>query len=102
VATYFAKLPYVPVVQAGDAKAIALGKEATERCETCHGDTGGTPDEAETPKLNGQWAQYMHLEMLKYRNESVQMPYKKMRGNAKKLSEDEVAAAAQFYAAQPK
>jgi cytochrome c553 len=40
--------------------------------------------------------------MLKYRNESVQMPYKKMRGNAKKLTDDDVAAAAKFYAAQPK
>lgn len=102
LATYFAKLPYVPVVQPADAKIIAKGKEATERCETCHGATGGEPDDAETPKINGQWAQYMELEMMKYRTDSVKMPHRKMRGNAKKLADDDVAAAAQYYAAQPK
>jgi sulfide dehydrogenase cytochrome subunit len=58
LATYFSKLPYVAVVQPADAKVMARGKEATERCETCHGATGGAPDDDETPKLNGQWAQY--------------------------------------------
>ncbi len=102
LATYFSKLPYVPVVQAGDAKAVARGKEATERCETCHGATGGQPDDNETPKINGQWAQYMEMELMKYRTDSVKMPHKKMRGNAKKLADDDVANAAHFYAAQPK
>lgn len=102
LATYFSKLPYVPVVQKADAGIVAKGKGATERCETCHGGTGGEPDDAETPKLNGQWAQYMEMELMKYRTESVKMPHKKMRGNAKKLADDDVAAAAQYYAAQPK
>lgn len=102
LATYFSKLPYVPVVQPADAKVLAKGKEATERCETCHGATGGEPDDNETPKLNGQWAQYMEMELMKYRTDSVKMPHKKMRGNAKKLADDDVATAAQYYAAQPK
>lgn len=102
LATYFAKLPYVPVVQPASAAIVAKGKEATERCETCHGVTGGEPDDAETPKLNGQWAQYMEMELMKYRTESIKMPHKKMRGNAKKLADDAVEAAAQYYAAQPK
>lgn len=102
LATYFSKLPYTPVVQGVGAAILAKGKEATERCETCHGATGGEPDDAETPKINGQWAQYMELEMMKYRTDSVKMPHRKMRGNAKKLADDDVAAAAQYYAAQPK
>jgi sulfide dehydrogenase cytochrome subunit len=102
LATYFSKLPYVAVVQPADAKVMARGKEATERCETCHGATGGAPDDDETPKLNGQWAQYMELEMMKYRVESTKMPHKKMRGNVKRLAEEDVPVAAQFYAAQPK
>jgi sulfide dehydrogenase cytochrome subunit len=102
LATYFSKLPYVAVVQPADAKVMARGKEATERCETCHGATGGTPDDDETPKLNGQWAQYMEMELMKYRTDSVKMPHKKMRANAKKLADEDVAAVARFYAAQPK
>jgi len=102
LATHYSKLPWVPVVQKADAKVIAKGKAATDRCETCHGETGGKPDDADTPVLNGQWAQYMELEMMKYREDAVKMPHKKMRGNAKKLDEADVAAAAQYYAAQPK
>ena len=102
LATYYAKLPYVPVVQPADAKLVAQGKNATDRCETCHGATGGTPDDAETPKINGQWAKYLEMELMKYRNDAVKMPHKKMRGNAKKLADEDVAVAAQFYAAQPK
>ena len=102
LATYFSKLPWVPVVQGADAKVIAQGKAASDRCETCHGATGGAPDDAETPKLNGQWAPYMHMELMKYRTESAKMPHKKMRANAKKLEEADVEAVAKFYAAQPK
>jgi cytochrome subunit of sulfide dehydrogenase len=102
LATYYSKLPWTPVVQKADAKVLAQGKAATDRCETCHGDTGGKPDDADTPMLNGQWAQYMELELLKYRTEAAKMPHKKMRNNAKKLDEADVAAVAHFYAAQPK
>lgn len=102
LATYFSKLPWVPVVQKADAKVLAQGKEASDRCESCHGVTGSEPDDNETPKINGQWADYMHLEMLKYRTDAVKMPHRKMRGNTKKLDEADVAAVAKYYAAQPK
>jgi sulfide dehydrogenase cytochrome subunit len=102
LATYYSKLPWVPVVQSADAKVVAQGKEASERCETCHGATGSEPDDNETPKINGQWAKYMHLELLKYRTDAVKMPHRKMRGNTKKLSDADVEAVAKFYAAQPK
>jgi sulfide dehydrogenase cytochrome subunit len=104
LARHFASLPWVPVVQAADARTLAAGREATERCESCHGETGGKPEDADTPRLNGQWAQYMELEMLKYRDtdERVKLPHEKMRKNARKMEEGEVATAARFYAAQPK
>ncbi len=102
LATHFSKMPWVPVVQKIDAKTLAQGKDASERCETCHGATGSEPDDNETPKINGQWAKYMHLEMLKYRTDAVKMPHRKMRGNTKKLDEADVEAVAKFYAAQPK
>ncbi|MDP2834716.1 MAG: c-type cytochrome [Pseudomonadota bacterium] len=102
LAKHFSKLPWTPVVQKADAAVLAKGKAATERCETCHGDTGGKPDDVDTPMLNGQWAQYIQLEMMKYRDDSVKMPHKKMRGNSKKLDESDLSAVAQYYAAQPK
>ncbi len=103
LAAYFSKLPYVAVVQPADAKIIAQGKAANERCETCHGATGGQPDDPlETPKINGQWAQYLEMELMKYRNDSVKMPHRRMRANAKRLAEEDVSASAKFYAAQPK
>jgi sulfide dehydrogenase cytochrome subunit len=102
LAAYYSKLPWVPVVQHADAKILAQGKEASDRCETCHGATGGAPDDKDTPMLNGQWAEYIHLEMLKYRNEALKMPHKKMRNNAKKLDEADLLPVAQHYAAQPK
>ncbi len=102
IAKYFSQLPWVPVAQNADAKTLARGKEASERCETCHGATGGEPDDADTPRINGQWAEYMHLEMLKYRTDTVKMPHRKMRGNTKKLDEADLEPVARHYAAQPK
>ena len=102
LATHFSKLPWTPIVQKADAKILAKGKEASDRCETCHGATGSEPDDTDTPKINGQWADYMHLEMMKYRTEAVKMPHKKMRNNSKKLEEADVAAVAKYFAAQPK
>lgn len=102
LAIYFSKLPWTPVVQKADAAVLAKGKEASDRCETCHGATGSEPDDVDIPVLNGQWAQYLELELLKYRTEAVKMPHKKMRKNALKLGEADVSATAHFYAAQPK
>jgi cytochrome subunit of sulfide dehydrogenase len=102
LATHFSKLPWTPVMQKADAKVVAQGKQATDRCETCHGATGSEPDDDDTPKMHGQWAQYLELELLKYRTDAVKMPHKKMRNNAKKMDAADVAAAAAFYGAQAK
>jgi sulfide dehydrogenase cytochrome subunit len=99
LASYFAQKPWVPSAQKLDANQLAQGREAVERCTTCHGDTG-VPDDAETPRLTGQWAKSMELEMMKYRDGVVAMPHKKMRNNAKKLDDASVAAAAAYYAGQ--
>jgi cytochrome c553 len=44
----------------------------------------------------------MELELLKYQDDSVPMPSKMMRKTAKKLSEEDVKAVAEFYASQNK
>jgi sulfide dehydrogenase cytochrome subunit len=102
LATYFAKQPWKPVAQTVAADVLKKGKDATERCETCHGATGGQPDDADTPLLNGQWARYMELELMKYRDEGFKMVHKKMTKNARKMEEGDVATSAQFYGAQSK
>lgn len=102
LAAYYAKLPWTPRVQPVAADLIAKGKEVTERCETCHGVTGGQPDDKETPRLNGQWAKYLELEMLKYRDPGFQMTHKKMIRNAQKMEQGDVATAAKYYGAQSK
>ncbi len=102
LATYFSGLPWTPVVQNTDAKTLVQGKAATERCEDCHGVTGGEPDDADTPRMNGQWAPYLALELEKYRTDAVKMPHKKMRKKAKKIDEESVGVAARYFAAQPK
>ena len=102
LAKFFAAKPWVPVAQKVSANALKTGKGVTERCETCHGDTGSKPDDEETPKLHGQWAQYMELEMAKYRDDGFLMPHKKMKTNVRKLDDAGVDTAAQYYAGQNK
>jgi sulfide dehydrogenase cytochrome subunit len=101
LAAYFSKKPWVPSAQKTDPKLVALGKKVTARCAGCHGETGNA-DDNETPHLNGQWAQYLELEAMKYRDDSVPMPNKSMRKAAQKLSDEEVKAVAAFYASQKK
>ncbi len=99
LAKHFASKPWVPVAQKTDPKLVALGKKVTARCAGCHGETGKAED-SETPNLNGQWSMYLQMEAMKYRDDSVAMPSRPMRNAAKKLSDEEVKAVAEFYANQ--
>ena len=102
LAAYYSKLPWKPQVQTASADVLKKGKEATERCETCHGDTGGKPDGAEVPMLAGQWSKYLELELMKYRDEGFLMSHKKMTRNARKLEEADVGNVTKFFGAQSK
>lgn len=99
LAKYFSAKPWVPAAQTTDPKLVALGKKVTARCAGCHGETGKSED-SETPSLNGQWSQYLQLEALKYRDDTVTMPSRQMRNAAKKLTDEEVKAVSEFYASQ--
>jgi sulfide dehydrogenase cytochrome subunit len=102
LAKYFAGKTWTPLAQSVAAETIKKGKEATDRCETCHGDTGGKPDDELTPKLNGQSAKYLELELAKYRDEGFLMTHKKMLKNARKMDDADIGNATQFYASQSK
>ena len=102
LAAYFAKLPWVPVAQPTSAENLAIGKTViTENCEDCHGATGSDPDVG-APRLNGQWARYMALELEKYRDPEFRMTHRKMRKAARELKEGEVHPVAAYFGAQDK
>ena len=100
LAVYFAKKPWVPVTQPIGPAMLKKGKAViSENCEDCHGPTGGDPDE-DAPKINGQWAKYMELELEKYTDEEFDMPHRKMKKTARKMKPADVPAAAHYYGAQ--
>lgn len=102
LAAYFAKQPWVPVPQRASADLLAKGKTAiSEKCEDCHGLTGNDPD-VDVPKINGQWAKYMELELEKYRSKEFKMPHRKMKKAAHDMKPAELPAAARYYGAQSK
>jgi sulfide dehydrogenase cytochrome subunit len=100
LAAYFARRPWVPVRQALAAQSLAQGQSAIrENCEDCHGLTGNDPD-VDAPKINGQWAKYMELELEKYRSGEFTMPHRKMKRAARETKPLDAAAAARYFAAQ--
>ncbi len=100
LAAYYAGKTWTPAAQEVEPKLVRQGKFATERCAKCHGDTGGEPDGEDTPRIDGQWRRYLELETLKYRDESLKFPHKKMTDNMRKLKEKDLPAVAAFYASQ--
>lgn len=102
LAEYFAKQPWVPSPQPISAAALAKGKAAvSDSCRDCHGLTGNDPD-VDAPKINGQWAKYMELELMKYRSDEFKMPHRKMKQAARDMKPEEVSAASRYFGGQGK
>lgn len=102
LAAYFARQPWVPVPQKISQDHLDKGKAAIrEKCEDCHGFTGNDPD-VDAPRINGQWAKYMELELQKYRSKEFKMPHRKMRKAANEAKPEDISAAARYFGAQGK
>lgn len=102
LALYFSKQRWVPSPQKISPEVLEKGKSAiAEKCEDCHGLTGSDPDVG-VPKINGQWAKYMELELEKYRSKEFKMPHRKMKKAAQDMKPGEAPAAARYYSAQSK
>ncbi|MBU1396109.1 MAG: c-type cytochrome [Gammaproteobacteria bacterium] len=99
LAAFYAIKPWTPVAQKVDPKLVALGREASRRCAGCHGVTGASHD-GETPKLNGQWAEYVEMDALKFREGNVPVSDQRMIKAVKKMSVEELKAIAAYYASQ--
>lgn len=100
LAKYFAAQPWVPAEQRAPDQVVFNGRLVSDRCTTCHGERGGQPTDEQTPRLNGQWAMYLEMELNKYRDEALKLPHRKMRKNAQKLEQAEVYEVSNFMAVQ--
>lgn len=102
LAEYFAQQPWVPSPQPAVESVMAKGgRVAQDDCRDCHGLSGGDPDVG-VPRINGQWAKYMELELTKYRSGDFKMPHRKMKQAARNIKPDEVSASSRYYGAQSK
>lgn len=100
LAAYYSEKPWTAAAQELEARDVRRGEFAAERCLTCHGKTGGQPKTPDTPRLDGQWARHLHLELDKYRDGTLALPNQKMAENAHALKEKDIAAAVAFFASQ--
>jgi sulfide dehydrogenase cytochrome subunit len=102
LAEHFSRKAWVPAPQQAGPAMMKKGKAViSENCEDCHGATGSDPDE-DAPRINGQWAKYMELELEKYRDEEFLMPHRKMKKTVRKMKPADVPAVSHYYGAQTK
>lgn len=70
------------------------------KCYKCH-DNDGRSTEDDTPRLAGQWLDYLQIKFDDYKNADLNVPQpKKMAKAIEKLSADDLKALAHFYASQ--
>lgn len=85
-------------VDAGAAVVEKPGKEKAAVCAGCHG-ANGVSAMAMYPTIAGQQAEYIVHALEQYRSGERQNPF--MSGIAAPLSDDDIAALADFFGAQP-
>lgn len=107
VAAWFASQKLNPTPVTADAAVLALGKKLWQQghakkgipaCSGCHGPEGnGMP--AQYPQLAGQFPSYTETQLKAFRTgERANDPEKMMQDVAAKLSDQEIAAVAQYAA----
>ncbi|EED36714.1 cytochrome c, class I [Luminiphilus syltensis NOR5-1B] len=78
--------------------ALAEAPAAVATCVGCHGQDGISVN-PEWPNLGGQYADYLALQLKAYRDGTRKNVL--MQGIAGGLTDDDIAALAEYYAAQP-
>ncbi len=100
---HYASQPWVNATQRIDRKLASKGKQLhmTKGCVGCHGANGISPMPT-TPRLAGQYAEYMVIQMQDYQDASRAIPpvAVPMRGMLAGMSEEDLRALAHFYASQ--
>jgi len=98
---YLAAQPWVSSAEKVDAKLAEQGKAIhnAKGCAGCHGASGISPMPT-TPRLAGQYAEYLVLQMQDYKDAKKAIPASAMvmRPMIGPMSDDEIKALAAFYA----
>jgi sulfide dehydrogenase cytochrome subunit len=98
---HFAALPWVTGEQKVDAKLAEKGKTLhnANGCAGCHGANGISPMPT-TPRLAGQYADYLAFQMADYKDPNTAIPAAAMimRNMMANLSHEDIKALAHFYA----
>ncbi|MBF0349054.1 MAG: cytochrome c4 [Magnetococcales bacterium] len=83
------------------AQATKGGKlVADAKCDKCHEDDGVFQDE-DTPRVAGQWLDYLIFKMQDYKNPALKVPQeKKMETAMEKLTLEDLIAVSHFYASK--
>jgi len=103
MSAFYANKPWVNANQKVDSALAAKGKalHMSKGCVGCHGATGISPM-ANTPRLTGQYIDYMVIQMQDYQDPSRAIPPSAMamRGMFAGMSEADLRALAHFYASE--
>jgi sulfide dehydrogenase cytochrome subunit len=108
ISEYFSKKPWVNATSHANSKnrtmpdsaLAAKGEKVAKKakCDKCHEDGGAYQDD-DTPRLAGQWLDYLLFKAQDYKNDKIDVPQpKKMKRAISKLSMEDMEAVAHFYA----
>jgi sulfide dehydrogenase cytochrome subunit len=102
IATYFAGKPWEGNPLTGGAHNTSRGEAIhREHCEECHEDSGWYQDK-DIPRLAGQGAAYLYLQLMDYAKGDPAMPQpSKMAERLEGVSEEDLWELSQFYRQAP-
>ena len=80
------------------ARDYEAGKKKAEACKVCHGSDGNTPVTPDTPRLAGQYYDYLVHSLEAYRKGARENPL--MSPQAKPLTDAEISDVAWYFSKQ--
>jgi sulfide dehydrogenase cytochrome subunit len=102
LAAYFASQEWIspPQEDTLNKKLIKKGKNIHRKgCKTCH-KAGGRYQDDKTPRIAGQWREYLEIVFEEYWRSDRRMPHLFMSIAISELDEDEREALAHYYASE--
>ncbi|MDP1652808.1 MAG: c-type cytochrome [Rhodocyclaceae bacterium] len=97
LAGYFAALPWVAATAEPELRLVNAGRQTMKRlCQNCHGPNGNKTEN--TPRLAGQWPDYLALEAMKYTDPTFHRnkPSERMAEKIGHLTVEEVKAVSHY------
>ena len=100
LAAFFASEVWISPPQELDPKQVKAGKRIhRDGCSSCHKDNGRFQNDT-TPRLAGQWKDYLQIVLEEYWLWERRMPHLFMSIAVSELDEEDLKALASFYASQ--